>query len=117
RKGRFVQMDPIMREMLGLKEDSGTLPAWADFFAPQNWSQVVAATAEGRETEIHMAGERGSPQGSRHFALRAAMVGSQIEGSLQDITARTQAMSALRDMVDNDPLTNTLNRRGIEKQL
>lgn len=115
--GRFVRMDPIMRTMLGLRDDSGAIPAWTDFFAPQNWSEVVAATSEGRETEIHMTGAPGSSHASRHFALRAAMVDSQIEGSLQDITARTQAMAALRGMVDNDPLTNTLNRRGIEKQL
>src|SRR5690606_26741079 len=40
-----------------------------------------------------------------------------IEGSLQDISARTETIRKLRLMADNDPLTDTLNRRGIEKSM
>src|SRR5690606_32096670 len=40
-----------------------------------------------------------------------------VEGSLQDVTARSNAMAELRNMMDNDPLTAALNRRGIEKKL
>src|SRR5690606_5639836 len=40
-----------------------------------------------------------------------------IEGSVQDITSHTTAIKHLRQLADNDPLTDTLNRRGIEKAL
>ncbi len=116
-RGRFLRMNPILRDMLSLNEDSAASPAWNDFFEPQQWNQVAAATSEGRETEIRLGVDHAPSAQPRHFALRATMVGSHIAGSLQDITARTQAMNELRDMVDNDPLTNALNRRGIEKEL
>lgn len=116
-EGRFLRMNPILRNMLGITDDTGSVLAWNDFFEPQQWSQVAIATFNGQETEIRLRdGLQQAPQ-SRHFALRAAMADSHVEGSLQDITARAEAMNELRSMVDNDPLTNALNRRGIEKQL
>lgn len=116
-QGRFLRMNPILRDMLGIDDEPGTALAWKDFFDAQQWNRVAAATISGQETEICLRDGLGQPIQSRHFALRAAMVDSHIEGSLQDITARTQAMNELRSMVDSDPLTDTLNRRGIEKQL
>src|SRR5690606_25384579 len=52
-----------------------------------------------------------------HFVVRISMASGQIEGSLQDITARIQTIEQLRRIADNDPLTDVLNRRGIEKAL
>lgn len=116
-EGRFLQMNPILMQILGLQE--GSNPAnyhWEDFFEPQDWEKIAQATQNGSETEIRLEpeGDEGHP---RHFALRVAVVDGHVEGSLQDITARAQAMAELRNLVDNDPLTHTLNRRGIEKKL
>ncbi|HLU78065.1 MAG TPA: diguanylate cyclase, partial [Burkholderiaceae bacterium] len=115
-RGYFQRMNPGLLHMLELPEDTSvTTKHWDDFFEAQDWEAVTRATLSGQETEIHLLSDgAGRP---RHFALRAAMVGDHVEGSLQDITARAQAMAELRDQMDNDPLTQTLNRRGIEKKL
>ncbi len=114
--GYFVRMNPGLMHMLELPEDSPVAGKhWDDYFEAQDWQAVSRATIAGAETEIHLLSDgAGRP---RHFALRAAMVDDHVEGSLQDITARAQAMAELRDMMDSDPLTQTLNRRGIEKKL
>src|SRR5690606_33174536 len=114
--GYFVGMNPGLMHMLDLPEDASIAGKhWDDFFEAQDWQAVSRATIAGNETEIHLLSDgAGRP---RHFALRAAVVDGHVEGSLQDITARTQAMAELRDMMDSDPLTQTLNRRGIEKKL
>lgn len=115
--GRFLRMNPILLRTLGLKEGPGhPNQYWDDFFEPQDWEKIARATQAGAETEIHLLAETGDRR-PRHFALRAALVNEHVEGSLQDITARAQAMAELRSMVDSDPLTQTLNRRGIEKRL
>jgi len=116
-KGRFLRMNPILYTMLGIDKESGSGLIWNDFFAPQEWEKVAVATSEGKETEIHLSADSSEAGHPRHFALRAALADDHIEGSLQDITARTQAMEELRSMVDNDPLTQALNRHGIEKRL
>ncbi|NLC36507.1 MAG: EAL domain-containing protein [Alcaligenaceae bacterium] len=112
--GHFLQMNPILRNTLGLKDGPSAPLYWDHFFPPQNWQAVAAATLKGTETEIHL---EGGDQPERHFALRAVLADDHVEGSLQDITARAQAMAELRDMADSDPLTHALNRRGIEKSL
>lgn len=111
--GQFLRVNPMLRNILGLKEGGGAPLYWDHFFTPQDWQAVAAATLKGTETEIHLA----DTKGEQHFALRAVLVDDHVEGSLQDITARTQAMAELRDMADSDPLTHALNRRGIEKRL
>ncbi|MFA7668853.1 MAG: EAL domain-containing protein, partial [Burkholderiaceae bacterium] len=109
----FVQMNSALRDMLGQKSDASATLNWGDFFDAQSWAQVAEATLAGKEIEIHLL----SGTQPRHFALRAALVDDHVEGSLQDITARSHAMDELRDQADSDPLTHTLNRRGIEKEL
>jgi len=114
--GHFQRMNPILAHMLQLtEEEANASHHWDDFFEPQDWEAVARATLTGAETEIHLLSDSGGRP--RHFALRAALADDHVEGSLQDITARAHAMTELRDMMDNDPLTQTLNRRGIEKKL
>lgn len=116
-KDRFLETSPNLRKMLEIEEEAGTPLHWKDLFEPQDWQAVAAATEAGKDTEISYVTTNGESEQVRHYALRVVLADGQIEGSLQDITARAEAMNALREMVDNDFLTQALNRRGTEKQL
>ncbi len=50
----------------------------------------------------------------RHYLIKAAYAGTQLEGSVQDVTERQQAIYTLSFLADHDPLTGALNRRGID---
>ncbi|WP_298012316.1 bifunctional diguanylate cyclase/phosphodiesterase [uncultured Castellaniella sp.] len=110
----FEHLNPNARTMLQIQSDL-EIPAlsWSAFFPDVDWVAVSLATEQGRDTEIHQHGA--DPKApTRSFLLRATLAGSRIEGSLQDVTARTETLRNLRLMTDHDALTNTLNRRGIE---
>lgn len=112
--GIFEHMNHTMRQALGLNaEETQHAVHWADYFEIQDWQVVSQATQQGEETEIELI-SRDTTEPPRSFLLRATLAGSRIEGSLQDISARTETIRKLRLMADNDPLTNSLNRRGIE---
>ncbi len=111
----FEHLNAATRQSLGLADGQdyrGLL--WTDFFPAQDWQQVARNTELGIETEIRMLDNLTQPGPARSFLLRATLVGGRIEGSLQDISARTETIRKLRLMAENDPLTNALNRRGIE---
>lgn len=113
--GVFEHMNGTMRQALDLSLDAqGAQHAthWADYFEEQDWHAVSQATQMGQEIEIELINRGAEP--SRSFLLRAILAGSRVEGSLQDISARTETIRKLRLMADSDPLTNSLNRRGIE---
>ncbi|CAM5186706.1 Diguanylate cyclase (GGDEF)-like protein OS=Castellaniella defragrans OX=75697 GN=HNR28_000236 PE=4 SV=1 [Castellaniella defragrans] len=110
----FEHMNPNIREMLTLSPEADPLSqAWTDFFPAMDWLEVSLATEQGKDTEIqtHPSDPSLPP---RRFLLRATMAGSRVEGSLQDVGARYETIRNLSLMADNDPLTDTLNRRGIE---
>ncbi len=111
----FEHANAVMRQSLGLAEDQDYhgLP-WTDFFPAQDWHQVARNTELGIETEIRMLEHITRPGPARSFLLRATLAGGQVEGSLQDISARAETIRKLRLMAENDPLTDALNRRGIE---
>jgi diguanylate cyclase (GGDEF)-like protein/PAS domain S-box-containing protein len=54
---------------------------------------------------------------TRWFLARVSAKEGSIEGSIQDITTRKEAESRLRHLVDHDPLTALLNRRGLEEAM
>ncbi|WP_323018900.1 bifunctional diguanylate cyclase/phosphodiesterase [Castellaniella sp.] len=110
----FEHLNPNARTMLRIQTEV-EIPAlnWNAFFDDVDWVAVSLATEQGRDTEIQQ--HNPDPKApTRNFLLRATLVGSRIEGSLQDVTARTETLRNLRLMTDHDALTNTLNRRGIE---
>ena len=51
------------------------------------------------------------------YLVRATLANNRIEGSLQNITEKARATEELLFLVNNDPLTKVLNRRGIKKAL
>lgn len=110
----FEHLNPNARGML-LISDGPDTPSlnWKDFFPDVDWAAVSLATEQGRDTEIQLLPSPLQPT-TRSFLLRATLVGSRIEGSLQDVGARSETLRNLRLTTDHDPLTNTLNRHGIE---
>ncbi len=112
---QFEHINAATRTSLGLTDEQDYLGLlWTDFFPAQDWPQVVRNTEQGEETDIRMLEHLTQPGPARSFALRAVMAGGRIEGSLLDISARAETIRKLRLMAENDPLTDALNRRGIE---
>src|SRR5690606_36329554 len=110
----FEHLNPNARDILGIAPEADLHAlAWSDFFPAPDWLAVSVATEQGRDTEIQSL-PRLPDRPARNFLLRATLAASHIEGSLQDISARTETIRKLRLMADNDPLTDALNRRGIE---
>ncbi|NYT62984.1 EAL domain-containing protein [Alcaligenaceae bacterium] len=112
----FERSNPVIEQMLGFSLKDGTA-RWTDYFAPQNWPALAEQTKQGKEVEIDILQSAIRPGLPQHFVVRAVLTNGHIEGSLQDVTARTETINQLRRMADNDPLTDVLNRRGIEKAL
>ncbi|HUH60122.1 MAG TPA: EAL domain-containing protein [Candidimonas sp.] len=118
-EGVFSRANPVLEKMLGFAMDQGAPVRWTDYFPPQDWRDLAKKTDAHAETEIERLGspERSNAETAQHFVVRISMASGRIEGSLQDITARIQTIEKLRRIADNDPLTDVLNRRGIEKAL
>lgn len=116
-EGVFERANPVMEQMLGFSMSDQTKVRWTDYFEPQDWHKLAVLTQAGTEVEINMQPEAIRPGMPQHFVVRVAVANGHIEGSLQDVTARTETINRLRLMADNDPLTDVLNRRGIEKAL
>lgn len=113
----FQRANPVLEQMLGFSLNNDTVIHWTDYFEEQDWHKLSEQTQAGQEVEIKRLDPSNDPDQPQHFVVRAAIADGRIEGSLQDITARTKTINQLRLLADNDPLTDVLNRRGIEKAL
>src|SRR3546814_768099 len=113
----FQRANPVLEQMLGFSLNGDTVIHWTDYFENQDWHKLSDQTQAGQEVEIKRLDASNDPDQPQHFVVRAAIASGRIEGSLQDITARTKTINQLRLLADNDPLTDVLNRRGIEKAL
>ncbi|MCU0896354.1 MAG: EAL domain-containing protein [Burkholderiales bacterium] len=113
--GRFAQSNPALRRMLGAERRP--LGNWDRYFEPGARAKLdaVVSSDEAHELQLRGAAEGGAEQ--RWFLVKATLANGRIEGSLQDITETVKATEKLRFYADHDPLTNILNRRGIEKVL
>src|SRR3546814_10286356 len=56
----------------------------------QDWHKLSDQTQAGQEVEIKRLDASNDPDQPQHFVVRAAIASGRIEGSLQDITARTK---------------------------
>jgi diguanylate cyclase (GGDEF)-like protein len=114
-RGVFLRGNPALRAMLGVDLTRARKETWAEHFEPGAWARledtVRRKSGEEREIRDSVADE----EKSRRFLVKATLAGDIIEGSLQDITQRSKATARLRFLAENDPLTEVLNRHGIEE--
>ncbi|HEU4622594.1 MAG TPA: EAL domain-containing protein [Burkholderiaceae bacterium] len=117
RDGELVQFNPALEHMLrplAFSAQEGS--SWTALWATGDWRRVLALaeTPEQRELEVMARDKDGLPL---WYLVQAQLVDELIEGSLQDITERRRAHDRLRFLADHDPLTELLNRRGMETAL
>jgi len=112
----IVQSNALFKQLMDLEANDHRHYPWTQLFPPLDWNTVVHQSKSGDDTEIRRL-ENTKDTLARSFLLRAVHDGVYIEGSLRDISARTQAIQELEQIVDSDPITNVLNQRGMEKAL
>ncbi|WP_240766225.1 EAL domain-containing protein [Paraburkholderia flava] len=118
-EGRFVRANPALRTMLDLhRTDYGTRH-WGDYFEAGAWAALQTLAHQGSEGELELAGAASGANDSavRRYSLKATRSNGWIEGSLQDVTERAKAIEQLHFLAEHDPLTASLNRRGVEKAI
>jgi diguanylate cyclase (GGDEF)-like protein len=115
--GHFVRANPALRTMLSLQKTEYRVRHWNDYFESGAWGALQALASKGSEGELEMGGAASRGNGERRFLLKATRSNGWIEGSLQDVTERSKAIERLRFLAEHDPLTGSLNRRGVEKAI
>ncbi len=91
---------------------------FSKIFGADTWEQISALRGSVDRSSIEMqarAHAEGSPiDDDRWFAIKASSAdGNAVEGSLQDITDKVNAMDRLQFLASHDPLTQCLNLRGL----
>ncbi|WP_207556978.1 EAL domain-containing protein [Paraburkholderia acidicola] len=115
--GNFVRANPALRTMLDLRRADYRVRGWNDYFEPGAWDALQALAAKGSDGELELDGVAGKGGRQRRFLLKATRSNGWIEGSLQDVTERAKAIEQLHFLAEHDPLTGSLNRRGVEKAI
>lgn len=114
--GVFQRVNTSLQRVLGIENFAADTHHWEDFFPPVDWHDVLERSKQNEDTEIKRHADLHTHL-PHHFSLRAFRSGNKIEGTLQDDSARLAAMQQLHQIADNDPITNSLNQRGLEKAL
>ncbi|MGE0874601.1 MAG: putative bifunctional diguanylate cyclase/phosphodiesterase [Burkholderiales bacterium] len=115
--GCFDRVNPALAAMLGEDPVAGPRRYWREHFEAGSWERLQEVLAEHGEGVLEIRGNCQAEEPPKWFHVEAVLTGDKIDGSLQDITERQQATEQLRFLVENDPLTGVLNRRGIEKAI
>ena len=117
-EGHFMSANPALLKMLMAESAQAIGRAWHQYFSMDSWTrlQQLVHGEIGAELEIqeHVMPGGGVP---RSYLVKATLARGKIEGSLQDVTEKVRATGHLQFLADNDSLTRSLNRRGIEKEL
>ena len=117
-EGRFMSANPALIAMLGVESAQAIGTGWFSYFPMDTWTglQQLVHDKNACELEIH---EHVMPGGGapRSYLVKATLARGKIEGSLQNITEKVRATGHLQFLADNDSLTRSLNRRGIEKEI
>ncbi|TAL89167.1 MAG: phosphodiesterase [Candidimonas sp.] len=112
--GIIERANPAFEKMLGFLMSSTRLNRWTDFFPSQDWGRLAEMTLAGQGAQIKMHGSGEASAAPRYFFVKITRAGSKVEGSLQDISEQTETIHHLQVLANIDPLTDTLNQRGIE---
>ena len=112
--GEFLRSNPALNAMLDIDPSSNRPEYWGDHFEPGAWSRLQDLV-HGSAIALEIQAVATEDEEPKWFLVEATLANDKIEGSLQDITERAKATARLRFLAENDPLTNVLNRRGIEK--
>lgn len=115
--GRFVRANPALRSMLDLRGAEYKVERWSDHFEGGAWDALQVLARRGSEGELEVSGAITGANSEKRYSLKATRSNGGIEGSLQDVTERSKAIGRLQFLVEHDPLTGALNRRGIEKAI
>ncbi len=116
-QGEFLRVNPALTEMLGVDPARARAGRWEEHFEPGAWRRLQQVVREGGTHEIEVRGAAAGGTEAKWFFVKARASRRHVEGSLQDITERHEAIERLRFLAENDPLTGVLNRRGIEEGL
>ena len=118
--GRIVQMNRLAAEWLelaGLAPHELTVEAaFGQDKAHRLLADVLARDRASLEIVRLQAGDPGARR-VRTFALEATCDGPDIAVALSDVSDRVELARTLHNMTMRDPLTQLLNRRGLEKRL
>jgi diguanylate cyclase (GGDEF)-like protein/PAS domain S-box-containing protein len=115
-QGRFINANPAMLSMLGVSPGELDGADWRVVLSDPSWQQLTERTQKQFAAEFEIPITEGLLAGKR-FLVQATLAGDKIEGTLQDITEKSQATENLKFLANHDPLTKVLNRRGIERML
>ncbi|MFY9314469.1 MAG: EAL domain-containing protein [Burkholderiales bacterium] len=109
--GSFERVNPALARMLSVDVQAGGRTYWRERFEAGSWDRLQDGLRQGPSADLEIRGIGGR----RWFHVKAARTAGAIEGSLQDVTERVLATERLQYLAENDPLTEVLNRRGVEK--
>ncbi|MBV0881639.1 EAL domain-containing protein [Noviherbaspirillum sp. L7-7A] len=115
--GKFVAVNPALRNMLGVQEIKLGNDEWSTYFDKGAWSSLHRMVTNSHNGDLEIGCNGNFPGERKRFLVKATLARGKIDGSLQDITARAKATEELQFMANNDPLTKVLNRRGIDALL
>ena len=118
-RGRFVAANPALKRMLSPRVLEHGGHVWQRYFSGGAWAQLHNLVHTQNDGEIELRGRTGLVEGgdANRYLVKATLARDRIEGSMQNITEKAKATEELLFLVNNDPLTKVLNRRGIEKSL
>lgn len=111
RNGRMIRINPAMAAMLNTPlQRPGS---WDSHFVEGAFKDITDHLQAHNPCEYVATWPF---RGSEHtFAIRASLAENLVEGSLHEITEAVKATRALEFLANHDPLTECLNRRGIEQ--
>ena len=111
--GAWTRLHQMVHAERVAELDATNNPAPSGFSVSQPSEAMRQASSE-----LEIKGKKtGGTTTPKRFLVKAILARDKIEGSLQDVTAKSKATEDLYFLANHDSLTKVLNRRGIERVL